>query len=766
MKKLLLSIVLVLYWASLASAQNVAVSGNIQNLTGAAPDASSFVRFILKNFTGFVPKVNGTTVLLPGCGQANTLCQDFTPTSGAISGTIYGNDIITPSGTFYTVQFWTKGRTLFSCDYRVTGPTFNINSASCLTTPQIAPGNVLGAKTYSCPLVATTSATCVHNFGLANNIVECFDSNNKLLWPDTITSTDINTSVITFTSTQTGNCTIINGGNVALTTAPANAVVTNPNTTQVINGAPLTIQNAFNAIGGGSLIGTFTGAITTANLNSAQYVGEAISTADLGTQINAAYAALPSTGGKIIILPKLLGTCYSYSTPIVLATQGKFVILEGGSGTSNAVGDVDGNSCLNYTPNTATVAMNLGWGPVGGGGYSPGGGLRDITLKANGGCSTPGGCGNLATGIQTSNGGVPQGFFQNVKIEGFGTGWNYNDNSDGWGVQWVQFHLVNNTLGLTVTSTLGEEKLFWNGGSCSVNGQCMNITPPATDLYLTGVSIDSNTTSPAIFNGGTIHLSLCHFENLGQTNVQYITSGNAVTLIGGLVLNDATSGTPAGQFFTTSTGFFSMYGTAVYSPNQVITSILNNTSAGSGNITVTTISPSNITTICSANQNCIGSVQTGANPSYQIPVLSLPENGGTLGLGNFTQCRANSITHIFECNYDTSGTYQMAQTIASSLIQTPAVLGTSPIASGACGIQSGGGTTLTISATGVNINDTLTWSYNGDPSSLAGYGVNAAGHLDIVAWPSADNVNFKVCNSTSGSLTPHSLQLNWSVVRW
>lgn len=761
MKRLLLSIVLVLSWAGLASAQNVSVSGNIQNLTGSTPDASSFVRFILKNYTGTVPKVNGTAVLLPGCGQANTLCQDFTPVSGAISGTIYGNDIITPTGTFYTIQFWTKGRTLFSCDYNVTGPTFNINSAACLTTPSIAPGNVLGAKTFSCPLIATTSATCVHNFGLTNNIVECFDSNNKLLWPDTITSTDINTSVITFTSAQTGNCTIINGGNVAMTTAPANSVVTNPNTTQVINGAPLTVQNALNAMGGGILQGLFTGPTFTATLNNVLYVGDNISNTDVGTQLNNAYTALPSTGGKIVLLPKNGGGCYSFSTPVHFDTQGKYVILEGASGTSNAVGDVDGGSCLNYTPNTNTAAFTLGWGPTGGGGYSPGGGFRNITLKANGGCFAPGGCGNLATGIITSNGGVPQGNFQNVKIEGFATGWNYNDNSDGWGVQWIQFSLVNNTTGMVVNSSLGEEKLYWDGGQCAVNATCINSPQPATDLYIHAVSIDSNTVN-GIVNGGTVTCVSCHFENLSTLNpsggaqVQYITSGNAVTLIGGLVLNDNVSGTPAGQFFTTTTGFFSMYGTAVYSPNQNITAILNNTSAGSGNISVTTISPSTIGGICSAPQNCIGAYQVGANPSFQIPVLTIPETGASLGLGNSTQCRANSVTHILECNYDLSGTYQMTQTIASG----NTALGTSPINAGTCA------TTVTVSAPGVIINDTLSWSFNGDPSSLAGYGVNTAGHLDIYAWPSADNVNFRVCNSTSSTLTPHSLQINWIVPRW
>lgn len=498
------------------------------------------------------------------------------------------------------------------------------------------------------------------------------------------------------------------------------------------------------------------------SLNGVSYVGGACSSSwgggDIGAQINAAYTAMPATGGKIGIVSQTSGACYNYSTPILLNTQGKYVVLQGVSGTSNAVGDVDSGACLNYTPDTNTVAITVGWGPTSGGGYAPGGGFRDLTLKNNGGCSTPGGCGNLATGVLTTNGGAHHGFFRNVKIEGFATGWNFNDNSDGWGLQWLQFSLVNNTTGMLVTSTLGEEKLYWNGGTCAVNATCITSLQPATDLYIHGVSIDSNTVL-GINNGGTITCASCHFENLstlnagGTANVQYINSGNAVTLIGGLVLNDNATGGPVGQFFTTSTGFFSMYGTAVYSANQTVTAILNNTSAGSGNIEVTTISPSHIPTICSNNQNCVGGVQIGSNPQFQIPTLMLPEGPSVSGLGNYTVCGANSSSHIMECNFGTSGTFQMAQTIKNGV----AVLGTTPISGGACA------TTVTVAATGVNINDVLSWSPNGTLSTLTGYGPNG---LVINAFPSANNVNFDVCNPTSGSLTPHALQLNWAVIRW
>ena len=55
-------------------------------------------------------------------------------------------------------------------------------------------------------------------------------------------------------------------------------------------------------------------------LNSVIFVGgdgaASSGTNDIGAQINAAYAALPAGGGRIEILPKSDGSCYSFTTPV------------------------------------------------------------------------------------------------------------------------------------------------------------------------------------------------------------------------------------------------------------------------------------------------------------------------------------------------------------------------------------------------------------------------------------------------------------------
>ena len=66
----------------------------------------------------------------------------------------------------------------------------------------------------------------------------------------------------------------------------------------------------------------------------ATYVGGSLpqigTSADMGAQINAAYAALPATGGEIILLPQTGGGCYNFSTPIAFVTSGKYIALAGG----------------------------------------------------------------------------------------------------------------------------------------------------------------------------------------------------------------------------------------------------------------------------------------------------------------------------------------------------------------------------------------------------------------------------------------------------
>jgi hypothetical protein len=97
----------------------------------------------------------------------------------------------------------------------------------------------------------------------------------------------------------------------------------------------------------------------------------------------------------------------------------------------------------------------------------------------------------------------------------------------------------------------------------------------------------------------------------------------------------------------------------------------------------------------------------------------------------------------------------LAQTIASGT----AALGTSAIASATCA------TAVTATATGTATTDVVAASFNGDPTAVTGYIPATAGMLTIVSYPTANTVNFKVCNNTSSSITPGAITINWRVTR-
>lgn len=88
-----------------------------------------------------------------------------------------------------------------------------------------------------------------------------------------------------------------------------------------------------------------------------------------------------------------------------------------------------------------------------------------------------------------------------------------------------------------------------------------------------------------------------------------------------------------------------------------------------------------------------------------------------------------------------------------------AVMLTSAISANSCA------TVVTVSTTGVATTDVVVFGFNADPTSVTGYGPGASDGLAIYGYPTANNVNFKVCNVTASSITPGALTLNWRVDR-
>ena len=86
-------------------------------------------------------------------------------------------------------------------------------------------------------------------------------------------------------------------------------------------------------------------------------------------------------------------------------------------------------------------------------------------------------------------------------------------------------------------------------------------------------------------------------------------------------------------------------------------------------------------------------------------------------------------------------------------------LGTSTIPSGTCAAA------VTSAATGVTTSDNIQSDFSADPTSITGYSPASGGILSVIRFPTANAVNFKVCNNTAASVTPGAITLNWRVFR-
>lgn len=105
------------------------VTGLLQTAADAALQGNAFVRFRLRNFSGFVPRVLGTSII------AEPQVDVLPAADGTFSATIWGNDNLDPSNTFYTVEWWNMGRITSQANYSITGSVFNLNSAGQLNPP-------------------------------------------------------------------------------------------------------------------------------------------------------------------------------------------------------------------------------------------------------------------------------------------------------------------------------------------------------------------------------------------------------------------------------------------------------------------------------------------------------------------------------------------------------------------------------------------------------------------------------------------------------
>ena len=210
--------------------------------------------------------------------------------------------------------------------------------------------------------------------------------------------------------------------------------------------------------------------------------------ADMGAQINAAYADLPPTGGRIRVPPLAPGRCYSYSTPIDLSADGRPAVIEG---------DPGGSTCLNWMASAGT-AIILNYGTH----HQMGPGLRDLTLTGPGHASKT--VGVVVGGSHGAEGST----LLNVKVQSFGTNLQFGANT--WIVNVDHSMFRDGQTNVFVPAGLGLENMQFSHSAFA------DAPPPFSDSVL-------------IQSQGDFSFFNCSFDN-----AQLSVKGNAiVALVGG-----------------------------------------------------------------------------------------------------------------------------------------------------------------------------------------------------------------------------------------
>lgn len=156
------------------------------------------------------------------------------------------------------------------------------------------------------------------------------------------------------------------------------------------------------------------------------------------------------------------------------------------------------------------------------------------------------------------------------------------------------------------------------------------------------------------------------------------------------------------------------------------------------------------------------SLALGTSP----PAVTFGTGGGWIGgegtapTGGFPAaavdgCYFDATSHKILCSFNNDTPLAMTR----SLPPGTATLATSAIGPNACA------TAVSVTATGALTSDVIQFTPTANLAAVTGYGAGASDGLVIYPFPTADHVNFQVCNITGTSITPGAATLNWKIQR-
>lgn len=307
----------------------------------------------------------------------------------------------------------------------------------------------------------------------------------------------------------------------------------------------------------------------------------------------------------------------------------------------------------------------------------------------------------------------------------------------------------NVTSGNLLVAVIGDETA--NVGSATVSDTRGSTWTPI-------ITVSGSTTIRAFYSmaasSGADTVTFA-YTSAGWASVTLLEVSNASAVLDGTAVGQTNSGAP-GTLTTTASnslvvsamqGFSS---SIVWTPPSGWTETQGNGHDGAGIAWTLQASPGSVTPNFSANSPSGESIVLFAFKAKVASPVSAGSNGDYYFRTDASQLFGPKASGTWP-----SSPVAYTQTIASGSV----ALGTTAIASASCA------TVVTASATGTATTDVLSYSFNADPTGITGFAPSSSGMLTILAYPTANTANFKVCNNTAASITPGAVTLNWRVAR-
>lgn len=456
------------------------------------------------------------------------------------------------------------------------------------------------------------------------------------------------------------------------------------------------------------------------------------------------------------------GGILAYTASGTLASSGALTanlpVIGGGAGVAPSVGTRSGNTTA-FVTTTGTqtsgdcVKIDANGNHIANGsacGGAPGGSNTQVQFNNS---SAFGGSANLTWVSPALTVGVAGSTTGQYKLTGSTSGTITMQGQAAAGT--YNFNLPNTAgiAGQVLTSQAGGATAMTWSDFAPLSGSLTNTGVMYTDgsNVLSGAATTANS---VLLGGASGPKTVAGFTTNGTATMILGQSG---TSAGTLQFNNATSGAvsltvPTGALGTV-TATLPAANTFVPISSQVLTF------AGPTAARTITFPDAAITVARTDAANTFTGTQTiGALVATTVNGNTVTTGTGTLTLGaGKTATVSNTLT--FTGTDSSSVAFGAGGTVSYKVASGTSALGTSAISSATCA------TVVTTTATGTATTDVINWGFNGDPTGVTGYAASASGMLTIIAYPSANNVNFKVCNNTAGSITPGAITLNWIVVK-